>query len=131
MKIAVLTFLFFILAALAAAQGRDSLHMTDTLVHKRLVFPGSANSLGNFTLLPAFRISDAAISQNFPASSFGMALLSEPSAAEQPADFSWHMSLSQRNDDPLELLRSMLGAVEAGGASYLAYRHLSKYGFMK
>jgi len=131
MKIAGLAVMFFILAAITTAQERDTLRVTDVLIQKRLVFPGTSNSLGSVTLLPSLRESDAAVSRNFPASSFGMALLSKPSSPESAAGTSWHMTLRRKGDDPLETLRMMLGAVEAGGASYLAYRHLSKYGFLK
>ncbi len=131
MKITGSMFLIVILGTVAAAQERDTLHLTDTLVQKRLVFPGSQNSLESLSNLPLLRFSDVAVNRDFPTSSFGIALLSEPSASEKPTDYSWHMTLSQKNEDPLEALRMMLGAVEAGGASYLAYRHLSKYGFLK
>jgi hypothetical protein len=124
-------FLILCIAAVATAQELSTSQSADTLVPKSLVFPGPKNSLSRPSFLPPLRLSDVAISQNFPASSFGYALLSEPPAPEKRADLYWQMSLSQKNEDPLETIRTMLGAVEAGGASYLAYRHLLKYGFLK
>ncbi len=131
MKISGSLFLLIILASFASAQERDTLHSTDTHALKNIVFPGSTNSLADPTLLPPLRISDVEINRDFPSSSFGMALLSKPSVTEEPVDVSWHMTLSQKNRDPLETLRMILGSVEKGGAAYLAYRHLSKFGFLK
>jgi hypothetical protein len=131
MKITGSMLLIVILAAVTTAQEHNTIYSTDTLVLKGLVFPGPKNSFGSFSLLPPLRFSDVVISRDFPTSSFGVALLSEPPVPEKRADFSWQMTLSQKNEDPLEALRMMLSAAETGGAAYLAYRHISKYGFLK
>ncbi len=124
-------FLIFYFAAVATAQELSTSQSSDTLVPKSLVFPVSKNSLSRPSILPALRLSDVAINREFPTSSFGNALLSEPPAPEKRADLYWQMGLNWKNEDPLETIRTMLGAVEAGGATYLAYRHISKYGFLK
>jgi len=126
MKIIGSMFLIIILGAVATAQERDSLHSNDTLA-----LSGSRNSLGSLSILPPLRLSDIGISRSFPISSVGLALLSAPTPPEKPEDVSWHMTLSRKSEDPLETLRTMLSAIEAGGVSYLAYRHISKYGFLK
>ncbi len=131
MKITTMMFLVVFSRAATTAQELNKFQSTDTLIPKSLVFPGSQNSLENFSLLPRLRLADVEITREFPTSSFGYALLSEPPVADKRADFSWQMGFTRKNDDPLEALRMMLGAVEAGGASYLAYRHISKYGFLK
>ena len=131
MKITGLMFLIVILAAVTNAQELKTPLLADTLIPKSLVFPGPKNSLGSLSILPPLRFSDVVISRDFPTSSFGIALLSEPPVPEKRADLSLHMTLYQKSGDPLETLQMMLGAVEAGGAAYLAYRHISKYGFMK
>jgi len=123
--------LIFFFAAVVTAQERSTVQSADTLVPKSLVFPGPKNSLGRLSILPPLRFSDVVISRDFPTSSFGIALLSEPLIPDKRADLSWQMTLSQKNEDPLETLQMMLGAVETGGAAYLAYRHISKYGFLK
>jgi hypothetical protein len=131
MKITGSMFLIVILAAMTTAQELNTIQSADTLVLKRLVFPGPKNSLGRPSFLPPARLSDAAITHDFPTSFLGYALLSEPPVPEQRADLSWQMVLSRKNEDPLESVRMMLGAVEAGGAAYIAYRHIRKYGFLK
>ena len=131
MKIGCSMFLIVILASMTNAQEPATHHSADTLVPKSLFFPGPKNSLGSLSILPPLRFSDMVISRNFPTSSFGIALLSESPVPETQADFAWHMSLGQNSEDPLESLRMMLRAIGEGGAAYLAYRHLSKYGFMK
>jgi hypothetical protein len=131
MKIIGSMFLIVILAAAAPAQEINTFHSTDTLVPKELVFPSPKNSLGSPSFLPTLRLSDNEVSRDFPTSSLAFALLSEPSLSEKRADLSWQMTLSRKKEDPLETLRAMLGAVEKGGAAYLAYRHISKYGFLK
>jgi hypothetical protein len=125
------TLLIFFFAAVATAQERSTIQSADTLVPKSLVFPGPKNSLGSLSILPPLRLSDVVISRDFPASSFGIALLSESPVPEKRADLFWNMTLSHNSKDPIETLRMMLGAVESGGAAYLAYRHISKYGFLK
>ncbi len=125
------TLLVFFLVAVTTAQELKTVQSADTLVPKSLVFPDSKNSLARPSFLPPLRLSDLEIRREFPASSFGYALLSEPPVPEKRADLYWQMGLNWKNEDPLEILRTMLGAVEAGGASYLAYRHISKYGFLK
>ncbi|MGA7160287.1 MAG: hypothetical protein WBZ48_04755 [Bacteroidota bacterium] len=131
MKITSSMFLIVILAAAAAAQELKSSQSADTLVPKSLVFSSPKNSLGNLSFLPPLRLADLAVTREFPVSSFGYALLSEPPVPGERADFSWEMSFRPKKDDPIEVLRMMLGAVEAGGAAYIAYRHISKYGFLK
>lgn len=131
MKIAGAMFLVVILAAVATAQEIKTIQSPDTLVLKRLVFSGPKNSLGCPSLLPPTRLSDATITRDFPTSFLGYALLSEPPVPQKRADLSWQMGLSWKNEDPLGSVRMMLGAVEAGGAAYLAYRHIRKYGFLK
>ena len=123
--------LIFLFAAVVKAQERSTVQSADTLVPKSLFFPGPKNSLGSLSILPPLRFSDVVVSRDFPTSSFGIALLSESPVPEKPADFSWHMTLSHNSEDPIETLQMMLGAVETGGAAYLAYRHISKYGFLK
>ena len=131
MKTTTLMLLIVIWAVVTTAQEHNTLQSTDSLELKGLFFPGPKNSLGNFSTFAPLQFADSGISRDFPASSFGMALLSEPSVAERSADYSWRMTLSQKNRDPLETLRMMLRGIEAGGVSYLAYRHISKYGFLK
>ncbi len=125
------TFLLLFFAAVAAAQELSTVQSADTLVPKSLVFPDSKNSLARASFIPQLRISDLEISREFPTSSFGYALLSESPVPEKRADLYWQTGFNWKNEDPLDMLRTMLGAVEAGGASYLAYRHISKYGFLK
>jgi hypothetical protein len=125
------TLLVFFLVAVTTAQELNTVQSADTVVPKSLVFPGSKNSLSRPSFLPPLRLSDVAISREFPTSSFGYALLSEPTVPEKRAGFSWQMGLSRKNEDPLEMIRMMLGAVGDAGASYFAYRHISKYGFLK
>ena len=131
MKIVRSILLIFFFVAAATAQERSTVQSADTLVPKSLFFPGPKISLGSLSILPPLRLSDIVISRDFPASSFGIALLSESPVPEKPADLAWHMTLSHKSNDPIETLRMMLGAVESGGAAYLAYRHISKYGFLK
>jgi len=95
------------------------------------VFPTPKNSLGRPSFLPPTRLSDAAINRDFPTSFLGYALLSEPSVPEKRPDLSWQLSLGPKSEDPLESIRTILGAVQAGGAAYIAYRHIKKYGFLK
>jgi hypothetical protein len=125
------TLLIFFFVAVATAQERSTVQSADTLVPKSLFFPGPKNSLGSLSILPPLRLSDVVISRDFPASSFGIALLSESPVPEKRADLFWNMTFSQKSEDPLETLQMMLGAVESGGAAYLAYRHISRYGFLK
>ena len=125
------TLLIFFFVAVATAQERGTVQSADTLVPKSLFFPGPKNSLGSLSILPPLRLSDVVISRDFPASSFGIALLSESPVPEKRADLLWNMTLSQKSEDPLATLQMMLGALETGGAAYLAYRHISKYGFLK
>jgi hypothetical protein len=125
------TLLIFFFVAVATAQERSTVQSADTLVPKSLFFPGPKNSLGSLSILPPLWLSDVVISRDFPASSFGIALLSESPVPEKRADLFWNMTFSQKSEDPLETLQMMLGAVETGGAAYLAYRHISKYGFLK
>jgi hypothetical protein len=125
------TLLIFFFVAVATAQERGTVQSADTLVPKSLFFPGPKNSLGSLSILPPLRLSDVVISRDFPASSFGIALLSESPVPEKRADLFWNMTFSQKSEDPLETLQMMLGAVESGGAAYLAYRHISRYGFLK
>jgi hypothetical protein len=131
MKIAGSMFLIVILAAVTTAQEFNTIQSADTLLLKKLVFPGPKNSLGRLSFLPPMRLSAAAITRDFPTSFLGDALLSELPVPEKRADLSWQMGLSRKNEDPIESFRMMLGAVEAGGAAYIAYRHIRKYGFLK
>ena len=125
------TLLILFFAAVVTAQERSTVQSADTLVPKSLFFPGPKNSLGSLSILPPLRLSDVVISRDFPASSFGIALLSESPVPEKRADLLWNMTLNQKSEDPLATLQMMLGALETGGAAYLAYRHISKYGFLK
>ena len=131
MKIANMMLLVFLGAVVTTAQELNIIQSADTLFPKSLVFPGPQNSLGRPSLLPPLRLADVAITREFPTSSFGIALLSEPPVPEKRAELYWQMGLTQKNEDPLEAMRMMLQAAEAGGAAYIAYRHMMKYGFLK
>jgi hypothetical protein len=47
---------------------------------------------------------------------------------EPKIDVTAPLRLQRRKDEGLQLLYSVLGAVQAGGVAYLAYRHVKKYG---
>jgi hypothetical protein len=47
---------------------------------------------------------------------------------EPKIDLTAPLRLQRRKDEGLQLLYSVLGAVQAGGVAYLAYRHVKKYG---
>jgi hypothetical protein len=44
-------------------------------------------------------------------------------------DLASPLRLQRKKDEELQLLYTVLGAVTLGGVAYLAYRHVSKYGF--
>jgi len=74
---------------------------------------------------------DTSISRNFPTSFLGYALTSEPALPDKRLDLAWQMGFNRNTDDPIKSLRMVLGAVSAGGAAYIAYQHIRKYGFLK
>ncbi len=123
----------FLLAEVAevTAQENAPLHPTDTLTLKSLVFPGPTNSLSSPSFLPPMWLYDTSISRNFPTSFLGYALTSEPALPDKRLDLSWQMGFNRNTDDPIKSLRMVLGAVSAGGAAYIAYQHIRKYGFLK
>ena len=123
----------FLLAEVAevTAQENAPLHLTDTLTLKSLVFPGPTNSLSSPSFLPPMWLYDTSISRNFPTSFLGYALTSEPALPDKRLDLSWQMGFNRNTDDPIKSLRMVLGAVSAGGAAYIAYQHIRKYGFLK
>jgi len=50
---------------------------------------------------------------------------------EPKIDLTATLRLQGKRDEGLQLLYSVLGAVQAGGVAYLAYRHVKKYGFRR
>ena len=50
---------------------------------------------------------------------------------EPKVDLTASLRLQRASDSDLRILYSVLGAVQAGGVAYLAYRHVKKYGFWK
>ncbi|HTR82497.1 MAG TPA: hypothetical protein VMM58_12780 [Bacteroidota bacterium] len=103
----------------------------DSLMLKGLVFPGPQNTLSHPSLVVPTRPSDVAITEDFPKTFLGYALLSEPVVPKKRLDLSWKMGLGRKDDDPLGSVRMMLGVASAGGAAYMAYQHIRKYGFLK
>ena len=131
MKTLCLGVLIFLLSSGSVAQELTVLSSNDTSSMKSLFFPSSRNSIGDPSLLQLPVFPDTAMIRSFPKSSLGYELLADSPGPEHQGEFSWQMTLSPKSKDPLEMLRMMLGAVEAGGASYMAYRHIKKYGFLK
>jgi hypothetical protein len=131
MKIWCLNILLFVSAAVGTAQELGAIHRADTLTLKILVFPGPRSSLSSPSFLPPARLSDTAIYRDFPTSFLGYALISEPAIPDQRMDLSWKMGITQSKVDPLASFRTVLRALSEGGAAYIAYQHIRKYGFLK
>ncbi|HTX17403.1 MAG TPA: hypothetical protein VMG34_01985 [Bacteroidota bacterium] len=120
--------LSLLMAASVAGQTPDTARDAEEL--HQLVFPGSPNSLSRPSLLPLLRPSDFVMSREFPESSLGYLLVSQP-ARDKGADLSWQLKLNSAPDDPLSSVRMVLSGASAAGVAYLAYQHIKKYGFLK
>ncbi len=131
MKIFCLVVFLLAEVAVTAAQENAALHPIDTLTLKSLVFPGPTNSLSSPSFLPPMWLYDTTLTRDFPSSYLGYALTSESAVPDKRIDLSWQMGINRSPDDPLKSLRMVLGAVSAGGAAYIAYQHIRKYGFLK
>jgi len=123
--------LVVVMASLTGAQNPSLPQSPDTLSLKKLVFSGTENSLAHPMFLPPTRLSDLVVTRDFPTSFLGYALVSEQPPPTKRTDFTWEMHLQSRKDDPFKSISIMLGYAEAGGAAYLAYRHIKKYGFFR
>ena len=71
------------------------------------------------------------VQDNYPESlhlKFGSSSNSLHSIIEQNLDVSEIWKIGKLKDDELKTLKSILGSVQLGGAAYLAYKHIKKYG---
>lgn len=125
----ILTLLLLITGSMAG-QTPDTARIRDVEELHQLVFPGPSNSLSRPSLLPLLRPSDFVMSREFPESSLGYLLVSQP-VQDKGADLSWQLRLNPAPDDPLGSVRVVLTGAGAAGAAYLAYQHIKKYGFLK
>jgi len=118
------------IAGVSAGQVADTTRARDGAELRQLFFPGPANSLSRPSLLPVLRSADLVISRDFPESSLGYLLVSQP-VQQTGADLSWQLRLRPAADDPLHTVSIVLSGASAAGAAYLAYQHVKKYGFLK
>lgn len=123
--------LVVVMASVAASQNPSLPQTSDTLSLKKLVISETENSLAHPMFLPPTRFSDLVRARDFPVSFLGYALVSEQPPPTKRTDFTWEMHLRSGNDDPYQSFRVVLGYAQAGGAAYLAYRHIKKYGFFR
>jgi len=115
----------------ARAQESAPRQVADSVELRSLVFSRPGFTLAHPALIEAPELSGMPLMQEYPTTYLGYALLSTPSSQETRPELTWQMTLSPQKRDPLQTIRMMVGAAEAGGAAYLAYKHIKKYGFLK
>ncbi len=108
-----------------AGKGRDTSRVSKSVV---ILDPGLA--LGKFTVLipPSLEPWGGLMSPSFSDFRPGLEspFLLRP---EQRADLISPFLLQQQKKSELSPFYTVLGAMELGGAAYVAYRHIKKYGF--
>jgi hypothetical protein len=105
--------------------------MEDSVSLRSLVFPDRRFSSTEPLLLGWPKSADSAIVKNSSVGFLRMAFFSQPVVLEKRFDLVSAMRLQWKSEDPLEMVRKVLGMVQAGGAAYLTYLALKKYGYIK
>jgi hypothetical protein len=105
-------------------QVRDTTHLSKSVI---ILDPGLA--LGKFTVLipPALQPGGGMMPPSFTDIRSG---LESPLllGSEQKADLISPFLLQRQKQSALSPIYTVLGAMELGGAAYIAYRHIKKYG---
>lgn len=119
---------FFVVALCINGQGLKHISKEDTALNK----PKNYNAPLFFSS-PVFSLAltFSTIQDNYPESlhlKFGSSS-NLHSIIEQNLDVSQIWKLGALKEDELKALRTVLRQVQLGGAVYLAYRHIKKYGF--
>lgn len=120
--------LSFSVACTFYAQESDKKNVRDTLVKRSVINQSLIRSLYTDTILP-LSMRD---SHEYIPISLHEALTNIPSSLsgqfQQQIDLvsPWKQELAKQNE--LRTLKTILGAVQAGGTAYLLYEHIKKYG---
>ena len=130
-KLACITFLAIIFVARVDARQISQAPAIDSISLRSLVFPQSKPSLWEPSIHFQELSSNTLSEESFRHQSLKSALLWELPAEEAKLDVIASLRISQTKQDPLEVIRKVLGAAQGAGAIYLGYRVIKKYGFMK
>lgn len=125
----VMLLLVFILHLPAHAQERFAAQKRDTTTRSfRILDPGISSGKAEFLLPPSLTLPE----RDFPETFRTTNTVAPPflfSTSEAKIDLLAPLRLQWRKEDELQTLYTIVGTVEFGGALYVAYRHLKKYGF--
>ena len=127
-RVAVL-FLVFIAQLPAHAQERAAAQKHDTTAPSfRILDPGISSGKPEFLLPPSLTLPE----RDFPDAFHSIGTSLPPflfSTTREKPDLLAPLKLRWQKEDKLRTLYTILGAVEFGGAFFVAYRHLHNYGF--
>jgi len=127
-RLVLILVLSFSVACTFYAQESDKKDVRDTLVKRQVINQSLIRSLYTDTILPLSMRS----SHEYIPMSLHEALTNIPSSLsgqfQQQIDLvsPWKQELAKQNE--LRTLKTILGAVQAGGTAYLLYEHIKKYG---
>ena len=128
MKFILIFFFSFIVSFSICGQGLQQSSKEDSTPVKPPIYSTQLFITSPILSLPfAF----STVQDNYPESlhlKFGSSSNSLHSIIEQNLDVSEIWKIGKLKDDELKTLKSILGSVQLGGAAYLAYKHIKKYG---
>ena len=130
----VVAFLTLVLALAASAWGQSEIATGDTVATGKIVLLDPGISLGRPTfLIPPSILEEPVfiVPPFFSSMDYAMAPPFFAGWKEKKLDLMAPLRLQMQREEKLQTLQTVLGAMQFGGAVYIAYQHVKKYGFLK
>jgi len=103
----------------------------DTLTLRSMVFPRTENSFWQTSPFRPINSADSAAMANLPPGFLRSEMLADPMNYQDHFDLTASLKLQWQKEDRLDLLRSALGYIQAGGEAYLLYEAMKKHHYIR